>query len=398
MSSPDQYYEEFIRYYRLAETQQAACNLGMAPYAGSVDDPLMEAVELYDVVERRYAGFSQLIHDCFYGWTPEHPYWHKMEAGVYGIPISWEHPRKGAKYWGYADQVPRKTDWPLENWLYLFLVHRLTGSGINYSKRPSGYHNTVVPLFHSCDTIEEMSHTVMAASMHMPIFTSIGYQFPAFPKPPPGYKKGGVYFMREPTLLPELARKVASFLGNGGIYPPRNPKPTLRELGQFMFDWNASKGLRAYRFQYAAFIADVCDWFPDLVDRESPFYYGSNAVECISYLTGGRKAEKDLDAMMLKIYDEVGSLPYNAEDVCCDFIRWVENYVRPGADYDHLDRDAVFSSCTIKDHPFGRQKAMLDLGLIGSFNDLSVHPADDYVISRAGVTPEQYRSMVHGQA
>jgi len=66
---------------------------------------------------------------------------------------------------------------------------------------------------------------------------------------------------------------------------------------------------------------------------------------------------------MTKIYEDTGSLPYNAEDVACDFIRWIENYLRPGADYAHINMDTLWNS-TIKDHPYGRQRAMLDLRAI----------------------------------
>ena len=97
---------------------------------------------------------------------------------------------------------------------------------------------------------------------------------------------------------------------------------------------------------------------------------------------------------MDRIYLDTGSVPYNAEDVCCDFIRWVENYVRPGADYGHLDRDQLWSSHRITDHPYGRQKPMLELGLIKSFNDLDVHPSDDYVLSRAGMSVTEYKNKV----
>ena len=100
-----------------------------------------------------------------------------------------------------------------------------------------------------------------------------------------------------------------------------------------------------------------------------------------------------LDKVMEKIYEDVKSYPYNAEDVCCDFIRWVENYVRPGADYDHLDFDAVWSSCKIKDHPFGRQENMLKLGLVKSFNGMKAHPSDDTIIKQAGLTVEQYKEL-----
>ena len=71
-----------------------------------------------------------------------------------------------------------------------------------------------------------------------------------------------------------------------------------------------------YKFQYAAFLADIADWFPYFVNRNSLFYYGTNAVECISYLVEGKKKdEKTLDSVMHMIYDDLGSLPYNAEDV-----------------------------------------------------------------------------------
>ena len=105
--------------------------------------------------------------------------------------------------------------------------------------------------------------------------------------------------------------------------------------------------------------------------------------------------EAFLDEVMMEIYRETGSLPYNAEDVCCDYIRYVENYIKPGEHYDHLDRDLIWNSSSIIDHPFGRQKAMLELGLIKSFNDLNNHPSDDFVISQAGIDRNEYHRRVH---
>jgi hypothetical protein len=224
-------------------------------------------------------------------------------------------------------------------------------------------------------------------SYHKPFYTSIGYQFPSFPKPPEGssYKRGGDYYLSE--YAPRLAREMAEWLESGG-------KRDIREIGSFMLDWNKANGLRQYFFQYAAVVADVADWYPQYVNRETMFYYGSNARECISYLakpTVKMSQDEFLDEVMTKIYNDTGSYPYNAEDVCCDFIRWVENYVKPGADYDHLNFDAVWSSCKIKDHPYGRQKAMLDLGLVDTFNTMTAHPSDDYVIKKAGLTVEEYK-------
>jgi hypothetical protein len=334
----------------------------------------MEHVELYDVVERKYAGFSQIVNDAFYGWTDKHPYWEKMKVGKVHAA------RKAvANNW-----TGKHKEFSLPEWLYIFILHRVTGSAINYSTKPSGYHNTLMFILHNAKTIEGMADIVN--SYPSPFYTSIGYQFPSFPKIPDGtnYKRGGDYFLTE--FAPRLAREMAEWLQQGG-------KKDFRELGQWMFDWNTNNGLRAYKFQYAAVIADIADWYPEYVNKESMFYYGTNAVECISYLAKPMKGNKhdQLDAVMNKIYEDTGAYPYNAEDVCCDFIRWVENYVRPGAAYDHLDYDAVWSSCKIKDHPFGRQRAMLDLGLVKTFNRMTAHPSDDTVLKKAGITVQEYK-------
>jgi len=380
------YYDEFLRYHEMAKKQQELCNLGLTPHHESgVDDPLMEHVHLYDVVERKYAGFSQIINDVFYGYSKQHPYWFQIEADKASpqrmeITRSWSGKRR---------------DFTVAAWLYVFIVHRVTGSGINYARKPSGYNNTILPKLAEARSIGDMADIIFKHqdwAKSPPIYTSVGYQFPAFPKPKEGYKRGGDYFLCE--YAPRLAKELEAYL-----FSSYGRKRTLREVGDFMLNWNVANGLRQYKFQYAAVVADIADWFPQFVDRTSPFYYGSNAVECINYLakpasSNGRRNTEFLDEVMAKAASDTGGVPYNLEDVACDFIRWVENYVRPGADYDHVDRDKVFSSCRIKDHPYGRQKAMLDLGLVKSFNEISVHPSDDYVISRAKLHPDQYRMKV----
>ena len=371
------YYEEFLRYYQMAKTQQEECNLGRIKHAdSSVNDELMKHVELYDVVERKYAGFSQIVNDIFYGFTEEHPYWDKMKDGLMTkqrelISNNW---------------TGKRNVHGLREWLYLFLFHRLTGSGINYSMKPSGYHNTLLFEMHQADNIAQLIYIIKGATK--PFYTSVGYQFPSFPKPQGNYKRGGDYFLFE--FVPQLAEDVANFLENGD-------KKDLREVGDFMFKWNTDRGLRAFRFQYAAFIADIADWFPEFVNRESPFYYGTNAKECVSYLakkSTKMQEEVFLDSVMMKIYEDTGSYPYNAEDVACDSIRWIENYVKPGNDYDHLDFDHVWNSSSIIDHPYGRQKAMLDLGLVPSFNGITEHPSDDKVLKSLLITEEQYKDRV----
>lgn len=376
MIETTKYYDEYLRYFALATKQQELCNFGIVPHSESnLDDDLMHHVELYDVVERKYAGFSQIVNDAFYGWTEEHPYWDKMQSGH--ITLQREVVAK--------DWTGKHSDFKLPEWLYIFILHRVCGSAINYATKPSGYHNTLLFNLHKAKTIEGMTEIV---NKHPKAFyTSVGYQFPAFPKPPAGsnYKRGGDYYLTE--FAPRLARDLAEFLEKGG-------KRDLREIGSFMLNWNVENGLRQYHFQYAAVVADIADWYPQYVNKESMFYYGTNAVECISYLavpTKKMKQDEFLDQVMTKIYEDTGAYAYNAEDVCCDFIRWVENYVRPGADYNHLDYDKVWSSCKIKDHPFGRQENMLKLGLVKTFNNMTAHPSDDTVIKSVGLTVEEYK-------
>ena len=393
------YYDEFLRYFELAKKQQELSNLGQVPHADSnIGDDLMHNVHLYDVVERKYAGFSQIINDCFYGWTEDHPYWEHMKAGNI-------FPQRAevAKNW-----TGKHDDFGLAEWLYLFILHRVCGSAINYATKPSGYHNTVIFALHDCKTIEDMCEVIKYHPT--PFYTSVGYQFPAFPKPPKPsgnedsfigmesftepeyvYKRGGDYFLCE--FAPRLSRDLAVFLRTDG-------KKDLREIGEWMFKWNADNGLRAYRFQYAAVLADLADWYPEYVNKESMFYYGTNAVECIGYLADpiekkGKKSEEFLDAVMTKIYEDTGSLPYNAEDVACDFIRWIENYLRPGAAYNHIDFDGIWNSSSILDHPFGRQRAMLDLGLLKTFNGMTSFPSDDKVLASVNLTSAEYKSKIN---
>ena len=374
MIQTNRYYQAFLDYFQKAKRQQELCNLGTIPYAESgVNDSLMESVELYDVVERKYAGFSQLVNDVFYGWDPVHPYWNKMKAGA----VTMQRQTIAPQWTGKALN--------LEEWLYVMLFHRITGSGINYAKKPSGYNNTLLPYFHQCDSIEDMIEVMKG--YEKPFYTSVGYQFPQFPKAPEGYKRGGDFYLAE--FAPRLIRDLVSFLECN--HPTKLP---LRRIGSFMLEWNRNNGLKQYHFQYAAFVADVADWFPEYVDRTSHFYYGSNAEQCISYLAEkprGMSKLDFLDAVMTKAMEDTGGVPYNLEDVCCDFIRWVENYIKPGADYDHLDRNAVWSSCPIKDHPYGRQAGMLDLGIVKDFNRFRDHPTGDRVLREAGYTVDRYR-------
>lgn len=365
-----EYYEEFLRYFEMASWQHENCNLGTRPHSEMpYDDDLMKNVFLYDVVERKYAGFGQILLDVMCDKN-NHPYKHKMpkwrEDICNGIDSS---------------------SWDLPEFLFVFFVHRLTGSAINYSKNPSGYHNS--PLLHmsGCTSIRDMVKAYK--NIKGPKFTSMGYQIASFPKPKGFYSRGGDYFICE--HLPKLCYHLSNWLEINSS--PASFREVVNECKKF----NDKRNFRMWWFQYSAAAADIADFFPHLVKPDSLFLYGKNAEECMSYMAEkprGMSKLEFLDEIAMKILKDTGSVPYNSEDICCDFIRWIESYINPKQDYSHLDLDQIFSSHTIHSHPYGRQQMMLDLGIVDSFNGMS-HPSDDKILKDRKISVQDYKNRAN---
>ena len=86
--------------------------------------------------------------------------------------------------------------WGLEEWLYVWLIHAVTGSGINYARKPSGYNNTILPHLHGAVDLDDLARKAEEIlSTSEPAYTSVGYQFPRFPKPGSRYQRGGDRFI-----------------------------------------------------------------------------------------------------------------------------------------------------------------------------------------------------------
>lgn len=365
------YYDEFLRYYKMCKWQHDHCNLGTTPHGETIfDDDLIKNVLLYDVAERKYAGFTQLILDMWYP-IEDHPYRLKLPEWRKKLIHSFDIFRVNAA---------------LEEWLYVFFIHRLCGSAINYAQMPAGYWHSPLYDFASCAGVGGMVNKLRTLG-HKPIYTSIGYQIAPFPKAVGEYRRGGDYFMCE--HLPDLCAKFRDFLL---VKPPH----TFKKCMNFLRDYNRSLDCRVFWFQYGAVLADVADFFPQYVDGWSPFFQGKNAIECLSYMAKkptGVSQQDYMDMLVEKLVNETGAKPYNLEDIACDFIRWIESYINGSEFYKNLDLDKVFSSHQIKDHPFGRQKAMLDLKLVKTFNGKS-HPSDNTVLLDNDLSEDQYKTLV----
>jgi hypothetical protein len=334
-----EYFDDFLIYAAKAKKVQIECNLGGAPYVGSCGDDLIENVTIYDTVERKHAGFQNMLQDIWFAdkapkyfkWLPQH----KVRNQSY---------RRLHETW-----TPRE-------WLFVFLTHRLTGSGASFEV-DHGYRNTVLPELAKLKTVSEMVEWIKNYSGVM--YTSIGNQIPAFPKPRDGYKTGGKVYFGEYAL--RLVDDVWKFI-NYTNYNGRKAK--IREIVDFMCMWNREHGMKAFHFQYTATVADLADYYTDLVEESSHMYYGKNAQEAMDLFADkmGRVPKAEFyDLVMEEAKKRTKGHPKDLEDIMCDYIRFVENYIPDNREktYEHLDRTKIWNSSLITDHPKGRQKWML---------------------------------------
>lgn len=302
------YFEDFIEYYDKAETLQKK-NLGLLSADTTVGDPLMDNIKIYDTVNRRYAGFSNMLQDLWYG----------SEA-----------PKGTKPEYDHLHLV-----WNQRNWLYVFLVHRITGSGASF-QHDHGYRNSILPKLAKCYTNEEMSQVILAEDK--PIFTSIGNQIPPFNKPKSPYQNGGKMY------LCEVADKVAyDFLV--WLLSSTSSAISIQTGVDKICQIQKDLGWKQFHFVLTAWVMDLADYYPDYVDPTSHCYYGKNAKETLDMLW---KESGQYDQKMEQLCSILNARPYDLEDVLCDYIRYVENYIPKG--YEHLSIEQVTNKSLIKKH------------------------------------------------
>ena len=166
---PKPSYDGFKSYYTKAHWLQTNCNLGNLSYTGreaitAVNDPLMQNNEIYDCVNRRYAGFSNVPQDLFH--RTDTPKFNKLTQSHQNLIAAYQ-----------------TGDWQLRDFFYALMVHRITGSGASFNV-DHGYRNSIVKHFGTCNHMGHMQDMIDSASRRgVPLFTSIGNQ-------PPAPKKG----------------------------------------------------------------------------------------------------------------------------------------------------------------------------------------------------------------
>lgn len=291
--------EEFKFYYNQAKlTQQYKFEKTITrdEYDTHVVDPLVRNIPIYDVVNRRYAAFSSF---------PE------AIVKKHGDP-------KGNGRYFCANTVPH--DEHLASLLYLF---RLTGSGINYipntENSPWGTHG-----FGNCWLVEcirsgRYRRNSWLDQLPDSNFCDVkGYMLPMI--------SGGMYNFIKSGAPYDLVDDIWRYINDGGT--PRE----IYEVVEYGNSLLLGMGLKRQNFVLCAFAMDLAEYFPKLVKRDSRVLLGTNAKKCFKRVFPGRKNNfKEHNDGLKELCDLTGnySLPYDMEDVMCDFIRYIDNYQSP---------------------------------------------------------------------
>ena len=329
-----EYWQDFTDYYNRAAILQG---INVSSENGRdtseplhVDDSLQHHITIYDTIERKHAGFSNALQQVWFG-SDAPKRWHADSRfndhhSIYG----------------------------LREWLWLFLLHRVTGSGASFTF-DHGFRNSIVSdvgLY--CTTVSEMRSFVLEQMRDgRAIFTSIGNQIPPFPKPDGEYVRGGERYIGE--FMTRLVDDTIWMLA------ARRSPWTIADTVDWVCAWHVKNGLKQFKFVLTAWVMDIAEYFPELVDPYSRVHYGANAIEALELLfdNDGFKKKEFLDEAMNTLVSELHS-PFepedvrrgmgramSLEDVACDYVRYVGNYVPKG--YEHLTPDQVTHSSRMKD-------------------------------------------------
>jgi hypothetical protein len=286
--------EGFIDYYYKAKMLQDN-NFSGAKYTESdVDDPLCWNVPIYDCVNRRYAGFSNVPEALWYG--------SKAPKGDY------------SRY-NHLHEL-----WSIREWLFILLLHRVTGSGASFEK-DHGWRNTIIPKLIDFDTVEQMCEFIL--NYEGPIFTSKGNQPPQFNKSDRANVKPGINYITK--VMPNLIDNLSSWMSKS-LFPNE-----IYQTVDYMNEWNIKHSLKRYSFVYTAFAMDVAEYYTTYSSPDSRIYIGSNAKKCLNIILPKAKGKKRFDyendaiSYLCKITGNY-STPMDMEDILCDGVRYFKEY------------------------------------------------------------------------
>jgi hypothetical protein len=325
------YLYEAVAYAAKAKKLQDASLAGKR--VPKVGDPLMEAIPIYNTVQRRYAGFSNVLEQLWYGHRAPKYQANKLRGFVAG----------GSPWQRLVKTLPAIMT---TQWLYICLAHRITGSGASF-EWDHGFRNSRILAMSEKDSVGEMA--TFLSGFDGPIFTSIGNQIPPFP--PCG---GRAYLV---DIAPDLVNMTYASLT---VYHQEARRPVgIKEAVDMVLKYHRVLGCKQFKFVLTAWVMDIAEYLPHLVDPTSDCYHGKNAIESVD-LCFDKKASKPKGQAFYDVATRIfakatGTNPMDVEDAApgCDLIRWIENYV-PKKGFDHVIEQGLFNgSSLVWDH--GRQ-------------------------------------------
>lgn len=324
-----EFFKDFCNYYEKASHLQQK-NIGK--YMGMlINDPIMENVTIYDTVNRKFAGFSKVLEDL---------HGKRVRKDLVRLP----------------DMSGRLTS---HQFHFLHLFHRFTGSGASFeptvlkngslNPREHGYCNSQA--IHVASAMEV--YGIEGAQQFIvectdPMVTSRGNQ-------PPSLKNGdpSKYRLAMQYYFDNYARKFVdaymTFLMNK---EHETNKPTgIKEAVDFCCEWHKSSGFKQWHFVLTAFVMDTAEYYPELVDPSSHCYYGANCIKSFDLMFTKEKGDPKkkpefYEQCMTELCKAVNGKPYDVEDVCCDYIRYLVEYIPKG--YEHLDQQQRLNNSTLK--------------------------------------------------
>lgn len=278
--------QAFLDYYSKAQMMQSLKYEGGSFTEEEVNDDLVWNVPIYDVVHRKYASFSSLLE---------------------ALHLGEKDPKNNGLYF---DKVHGKIN--KQDFIILCYLFRLCGSGINYKPKvstPIGSHG-----FGNFWIVNELLNGEIDSKKWIDNIPQDkfcdckGYLLPMI--------KGGLRnFIKNESL--ELIDFIMEFATS-------NACVGIKKIVDQGNNWLLSKGHKRQNFVLTAFAMDLAEYFPELVDRDSDTYVGSNAKKCLKMILP--ELSHDAALRHLCYITSNVSKPYDMEDVACDFIRYINNY------------------------------------------------------------------------
>lgn len=328
-----EFFTDFVDYYRKAKMLQEKNYITPKGALSNIQDlkcgdPLMDNVSIYDTVNRKFAGFSKALED------------------IHGVRL-----RKDlVKYGDYSQKLSSL------QFHFIHLFHRFTGSGASFqptilpdgtrNPREHGYHNNHVEALAQLVNIESMREYIV--NNKTPMVTSVGNQPPSLKNGDPSKYRLAQQFYFD-NFAESFVTDYLTFLMNKEY---ETNKPTgIKEAVDFSCEWHKSRGFKQWHFVLTAFVMDTAEYYPELVDPTSHCYYGANCIRSFELMftkeKGDPRSKGDFQELcMTELCKAVQGNPYDVEDVCCDYIRYVNEHIPKG--YDHLTADQRKNNSSLK--------------------------------------------------